>query len=285
MTPLVYIAMHIVQPPSVWRFQTHRVGVGLAHVIRVRYVPGVLAVLRFVVTIRVGRCRPRPAGPLPLRLRRQAVLPAFRKSPGSPLELRQILEERRRGVPIHVCGGDVVALLDIPLTLPRLVLHDGLPLPLRDLVNTQSERLRQRDLDVGLVRSIARCTCGAAHRKLPRRDDGELHPDRIRRLDRFAEVLGPGLLMGLRRGRVERGDRGWWGICARRARRWNRRRKVGLGDCINRRGQPEAEVAVAVARPTADPIGRAAAPRVVAPTAAATHAARACERARRIVHG
>jgi hypothetical protein len=50
--------------------------------------------------------------------------------------------------------------------------------------------------------------------ELARRDDTELHSDRVRRLDRFAEVLRPRRLMGLRRRRVEQGDRGGGGAVA-----------------------------------------------------------------------
>ena len=71
------------------------------------------------------------------------------------------------------------------IRIRRFGSRHGMPLPLSDLVNPYVERLRQCYVICLLV----------GDQELTSRDDGELHADRVRRHDRFAEVLCPRLLM------------------------------------------------------------------------------------------
>src|SRR4029077_19517879 len=67
--PLPDIPMHIVKPPGVGPFPPHRLGPTFWS----RMVPRVLPQHGRIIPERVTRLGPRPAGILPLRLRRQAI--------------------------------------------------------------------------------------------------------------------------------------------------------------------------------------------------------------------
>ena len=115
----------------------------------------------------------------------------------------------------------------------RVAAHHRLPLLLRHQVLAQVERLGDPHPVLRLLGVLGvLIRIGRAHQELARRDEHELHANRVGHLDRHAEVLRPRFLVFLGFRCVERGDGEGWRSCP------GLRKHVGPGERSGRAGRP-----------------------------------------------
>jgi hypothetical protein len=174
-TPLVDVAVHVVQAPGVGFVRTHFAGAtqGAVDV-------GLVA-LQTVAAVE-GSLRPCPACVFPLGLRRQSI-DALR-----PFLLSQFHAEFHRVVPTNRLHREVARVQSFDLILARAIRrtvawigsHDPPVLCLGHWIDAQGERLRYLHLvPWSFVLLAPLLLLGRAHHELTRRDAHELHADAV----------------------------------------------------------------------------------------------------------